>query len=262
MNVVIIEDEISVAQNLCDLLFELNPGIKVLVVLETVKSSIQWFQKNDAPDIAFFDIKIADGNSFEILEKITLNFPIIFTTAFDEYALKAFKYNSIDYLLKPIKKAELEKSILKYRNLYTRDKIILDNNLKLIEAIKNIKESTKKSIYKSSFLVNYRNQLIPLDVNIISYFYLENQIVYCKTNEDKKYQISNTLEKLQKQLNPDLFFRVNRQCIVSKKAVKSANFIEKRKLKLILSPEHDSEISISKLKASSFKKWMEIDRFN
>ena len=119
MNVVIIEDETSVAQNLSDLLFEINPEIKVLVVLETIKSSIRWFAENPTPDIAFFDIKIADGSSFEILEKTKLNFPIIFTTAFDEYALKAFKYNSIDYLLKPIKKQDLKKAILKYQNLYT-----------------------------------------------------------------------------------------------------------------------------------------------
>ena len=112
MNIIIIEDENSVAQNLCDLLFEVNPEFTVIAVLETVKDSIRWFQENNSPDIAFFDIKIADGSSFEILEKTTLNFPIIFTTAFDEYALKAFKYNSIDYLLKPIKKSDLEKCMI------------------------------------------------------------------------------------------------------------------------------------------------------
>lgn len=256
MNVVIIEDETSVAQNLCDLLFEINPETKVLVVLETIKSSIRWFSENPSPDIAFFDIKIADGSSFEILEKTKLNFPIIFTTAFDEYALKAFKYNSIDFLLKPIKKKDLEKAILKYQNLYTHDKIIIDHNLKLIEVIKAIKTSTKTTIYKNSLLVNYRNQLIPLAISDIAYFYLENQIVYCKAIENKTYKISKTLEKLEDQLNPDVFFRANRQCIVSKQSVKSANSIDKRKLKLNLAPDHHSEVIISKLKVSLFKKWL------
>lgn len=256
MNVVIIEDETSVAQNLTDLLHEIAPEIKVLVVLESIRDSIRWFKSNKEPDIAFFDIKIADGNSFEILEKITINFPVIFTTAFDEYALKAFKYNSIDYLLKPIKKTDLEKAILKYKKLYTRDESILNYNKKLIDTIKNIRKSSKNNIYKKSFLVKYRNQLIPLDVDDIAYFFLENQIVYCKTHTSKLYQISTTLERLQKSLNPTVFFRVNRQFIVSKQAVKSVEIYEKRKLKLITRITHSNEIIISKLKTASLKIWL------
>ncbi len=255
MNVVIIEDEASVAQNLCDLLLEINPQITVLVVLETIKDSLKWFKQNTAPDIAFFDIKIADGSSFEILEKTPLNFPIIFTTAYDEYALKAFKYNSIDYLLKPINKSKLEKALSKYQNLYTQDKIILDNNYKLIETLKKIKESTHKNIYKSSYLVNYRNQLIPIDVNTIAYFYLENKMVYCKTIDNKTYKISKTLEKLQIELNPDLFFRANRQFVVSRIAVKSATLIANRKLKINLKPVSSVDVIISKLKVTDFKNW-------
>ncbi|AUC14923.1 hypothetical protein BTO06_07130 [Tenacibaculum sp. SZ-18] len=257
MNVVLIEDETSVAQNLCDLLFEVNPEIKVLTVLETVKDSIFWFEQNESPDIAFFDIKIADGSSFEILEKITPNFPIIFTTAFDEYALKAFKYSSIDYLLKPIQKVRLEKAILKYQNLYTRDKIIIDNNSKLIKTLKEIKESSKSHMYKKSFLVHYRNQLIPLKVEEIAVFYIENQLLYCKTIDNKVFKVSTTLEKLEQQLNPKLFFRANRQCIVAKKAIKYATPFEHRKLKLMLHQEYSSHIIISKLKVTNFKLWMD-----
>ncbi|WP_422104460.1 LytR/AlgR family response regulator transcription factor [Winogradskyella sp.] len=256
MNVVIIEDESSVAHNLSDLLFEVNPEIKILTVLETVKGSIRWFKENSPPDIAFFDIKIADGSSFEILEKTTLNFPIIFTTAFDEYALKAFKYNSIDYLLKPIKKSDLEKAILKYKNLYTRDKVIINNNLRLIETIKEIKKSAKTGAYKSSILVNYRHQLIPLAVDDIAYFYLENQLVYCKTTSNKTYKVSKRLDQLENQLNPNDFFRANRQFIISKQSVKFANSLDKRKLKLVLVPENSSEVIISKLKVPLFKKWI------
>lgn len=256
MNIVIIEDETSVAQNLSDLLYEINPEICILVVLETVKASIKWFEQNQTPDIALFDIKIADGSSFEILEKVPLNFPIIFTTAYDEYALKAFKYNSIDYLLKPINKSDLEKAISKFKNLYTRDKAILHNNSKLLEAIHEINKSHHIKKYRKSFLVNYRNQLIPLDTSGIAYFYLENQVTYCVTFEHKTYHISSSLEKIQSQLNPSLFFRVNRQYLISKQSVKSADTYENRKLKLNVSPEPVSDVIISKIKVSSFKKWM------
>ncbi|MEL7001784.1 MAG: response regulator, partial [Bacteroidota bacterium] len=153
MKVVIIEDEMSVAQNLTDLLHEINPEIEVLAVLETIKDSILWFQNNKAPDMAFFDIKIADGDSFEILEGTSFHFPIIFTTAYDEYALKAFKYNSIDYLLKPINKSDLEKAILKYQNLYIGDQAALTNNSRLLDAIKKIREASQDKIYKKSLLV-------------------------------------------------------------------------------------------------------------
>lgn len=256
MKVVIIEDENSVAQNLSDLLFEINPEITILAVLETIRDSVRWFERNEAPDIAFFDIKIADGNSFEILEKTTLNFPIIFTTAFDEYALKAFKYNSIDYLLKPINKNDLERAVSKYQNLYTHDKAILDNNSKLIEVIKEIEMSSQKIMYKSSFLVNFRNSLIPLSTQDIAYFYLENQLIYCKTFQSAVYQISSTLEKIEHQLDPTYFFRVNRQCIMSKKAVKHVDTFENRKLKVVPSPKHSAQIVVSKPKASSFKNWL------
>ncbi|MDT7831796.1 LytTR family DNA-binding domain-containing protein [Flavobacteriaceae bacterium S356] len=258
MNIVIIEDETSVAQNLSDLLYEINPEIRILVVLETVKASIKWFEQNQAPDIALFDIKIADGSSFEILEKVPLNFPIIFTTAYDEYALKAFKYNSIDYLLKPINKSDLEKAISKFKNLYTRDKAILHNNSKLLKAITEINCSDQIKKYKKSFLVNYRDQLIPLETSEIAYFYLENHITYCVTLYHKMYQVSSSLEKIQSQLDPSFFFRVNRQFIVSKPAIKSVQVCTNRKLKLAVIPEHSSNITISKLKGSTFKKWMKL----
>lgn len=256
MNVVIVEDETSVAQNLTNLLHEITPEITILAVLESIRDSIRWFERNKEPDIAFFDIKIADGNSFEILEKITINFPIIFTTAFDEYALKAFKYNSIDYLLKPIKKIDLENAIYKYKNLYIHDKSIINYNARLIGVIKKIRESSENQHYKKSFLVTYRHQLIPLNVDDIAYFFLENQVVYCKTHTKKCYQISLTLEKLQQLVNPTNFFRINRQFIIAKQAIKAVEIYEKRKLKVITFPVHSSDILISKLKATSFKNWL------
>lgn len=255
MNVIIIEDETSVAQNLCDLLHEINPAIQILVVLETIRDSIHWLTTNDAPDIAFLDIKIADGTSFEIFEKVNINFPIIFTTAYDEYALKAFKYNSIDYLLKPINKTDLAQAIEKYCKLYVSDQAIIANNSKLIEVIKSFKQQSQK-IYKKTFLVNYKNQLIPIAVTDIAYFHLEHRIVYCVTHVGKSYTIQLTLEKIQDQLDSALFFRANRQSIVSRKAVDKVLMIENRKLQVVLKPIHTFDMIVSKLNAVAFKRWL------
>lgn len=254
MNVIIIEDETSAARNLCDLLHEINPAIHILVVLETIRDSIRWINDHTSPDLAFFDIKIADGSSFEIFEKITIQFPVIFTTAYNEYALKAFKYNSIDYLLKPVNKGELQKSITKYNTLFISDKSIADNNARLLSLVEELKQNT--IIYKRTFLVSYRDQLIPISTHDIAYFYLKNELVYCVVNTGVAYRIEQTLEKIQKQLDPLIFFRANRQHIIAKKAIRSVTSYEKRKLKLKVFPEYSGEIIVSKLKATDLKNWL------
>ncbi|MDY8135947.1 LytTR family DNA-binding domain-containing protein [Aquimarina sp. 2201CG5-10] len=256
MKVLIVEDETTVAQNLCDLLHEINPAINILIVLDNIKESIHWINNNESPNLAFFDIKIADGNSFEIFEKTKVNFPIIFTTAYNEYALKAFKYNGIDYLLKPINKNALQKAINKYKSLYVSDEVIINNNTKLLEVIKELKQKNK-AIYKKTFLVNYKKQLIPIATQDIAYFNLQNENVYCITDSGLTYRIDQTLEKIEKQLDPIAFFRANRQNIVSKKSIKSIIKDENRKLKLIVNPESQSVIIVSKLKATKLKKWLD-----
>ncbi len=253
MRVLIIEDEQSVAQNLCDILLDIDAEIEIITVLETVKDTVKWIAENQSPDLAFFDIKIADGNSFEIFEKTTVNFPIIFTTAYDEYALKAFKVNSIDYILKPIEKKALKNAIAKYHKLY-KNRQPFDNE-QLISIIKELKIDVQKK-YKKSFLVYIKDNILPIATEHIAYFYIENKIVYCRTHTGELYYLDGTLDKIQNQLDPDDFFRVNRQFIIARKAIQSASIYFHRKLKLHVSPNSDSDILINKVNVAHFKKWL------
>lgn len=253
MNVLIIEDESSVAQNLCDLLMEINAEIKIIAILETVKDAVDWITEHPHPDLGFFDIRIADGNSFEIFEKVSVPFPIVFTTAFNEFALKAFKVNSIDYLIKPIKKAELQHALKKYETLYQLKTEAEQENL--LNVIRVLKEKTPKK-YKKSFLVYIKDKMIPIASEQIAYFHLDNELVYCYTHQNKKYCLHQALDHIQKQLDPDFFFRANRQFIVSRKAVKAAANYFHRKLKLEVLPNNQLEIMVSKPKVPSFKQWL------
>lgn len=254
MRVIIVEDEQSVAQNLCDILGEIDPKIEILAILETIKDTVTWIETNETPDLGLFDIRIADGNSFEIFEKVAVNFPIVFTTAFDEFALRAFKVNSIDYLMKPIKKAELKHALDKYEAIYT-EKVNIDNE-QLRRVLISLQEE-KKPKFKRSFLVYQKDKIIPVATDRIAYFCLENDRVFCLTHKNEKYGMDQTLDKVQKQVNPTEFYRANRQFIVARKAVDSASVYFQRKLKLTLKNSPDKSIIISKLKITEFKRWLE-----
>jgi len=255
MKVLIIEDESGAAQNLCDILQEIKQDIEVLAILESVKETVEWVKNNPKPELGFFDIRLADGNSFEIFEKTKIDFPVIFTTAYDVYALKAFKVNSIDYLLKPIDKKSLIAALHKYRTVWKREDTF-DSEL-LLKTIQNLKLSEKKK-YKKSFLVYIKDQILPVSVNDIAYFFLENELVYCLTYKNEKFIIDQTLDKISSQTNPEGFYRANRQCIISRKAVKTVSQHFNRKLKLHLSPSPKEDVFISKTKAAIFKKWLEM----
>ena len=168
MKVLIIEDEYGVAQNLCDILQEIEQGIEILAIIESVKEAVEWFENNPKPELGFFDIRLADGDSFEIFEKIKIDFPVIFTTAYDEYALRAFKVNSIDYLLKPIDKESLVAALDKYKSVYRRNDTF-DNEI-LLKTIQDLRLNEEKK-YKKSFLVYIKDQILPVAVENIAYFY-------------------------------------------------------------------------------------------
>ncbi|MBX2877112.1 MAG: LytTR family DNA-binding domain-containing protein [Saprospiraceae bacterium] len=252
MKVLIVEDEASAARDLCDVLLEVNPDIEILAVLESVKEGVEWITAStQLPELGFFDIQIADGNSFEILAQTRVPFPIIFTTAFDEYALQAFKVNSIDYILKPIKRSDLEIALNKYKKIYTP----AAQYDALLAVIQELKQHQQKK-YKKNFLVYFKDKILPLAVEDIAYFYLENQAVFCLTHQNEKYGIEQSLELIQTQINPDYFFRASRQFLVSRKAIKSASIYFSRKLKLEVVPPFGQELIISKLNTSKFKKWL------
>jgi len=254
MNTLIIEDEQLAANRLIKLIKAIDGNVNIIDVIDSVELSIEWFQKNKHPDLIFLDIQLSDGLSFNIFKKVEVNSPVIFTTAFDEFALKAFELNSVDYLLKPIDEFKLAQSIKKYKKVrsgFTKNEINFDAK-KLLEALQKSEPE-----YKTRFLVNKGSSLIVVDIENIAYFFTEDKLVFITTNDNKKYSINTTLDKLEKELEPRKFYRANRQYLISVKSIKEIHNYFNYKLKLELNPKPVSEdIIISKSKVSDFKGWI------
>lgn len=249
MNVLIIEDEESAYKNLSRILLEIDKSIKIVDWLQSVEQSIAWFESNNAPDLIFSDIQLSDDLSFKIFESVQVTSPIVFTTAFDEFAIKAFELNSIDYLLKPITLNNVEKSLTKYHSNIKQNSNSYD---KLIQDLKII---SKNQNYKERFLVNKGDELVIVLTSDISYFYKdENTIIVLKNG--KSYSIKFTLEQLIEILNPAKFYRANRQIIVSINSISKITLWFKGKLKLQLTPEFNSTVFVSREKSMNFKSWM------
>jgi Response regulator of the LytR/AlgR family len=249
MKAIIIEDEVVAAQNLQRLIEQIEPEAEIMAVLESVEESIAWFLSYPSPDLVFMDIHLSDGSSFSIFDKVIIDFPVIFTTAYDQYALNAFKVNGIDYLLKPIDNDELKRAIAKYKS-FTGKGIDNDMVAKLLSAMK-----TKTGEYKSRFLIPHKDKFLSLNVEDIAFIYAENKtgkIVSLKGNE---YKISRSLEELFKQLDPTLFFRANRQFIISRNAVQDIYTWFDSKLALTLNVEPPEKIIISRARVQDFKDW-------
>jgi two-component system, LytTR family, response regulator LytT len=255
MNAIIIEDEKLVARELTIKIAKVDPTLKVLEVLPSVKTATNWFAENAEPDVVFADIQLADGVSFEIFEKYKLNCPIIFITSYNEFAIRAFKVNGIDYLLKPVELKDLEKAIEKAKNINQKQtKSSLDLN-KLMEMLQT--GSTPKATYKEQFLCNFRNAWVPVKAKDIAYFYYES-IVHIVTKSNEKFSLDDTMDEIEAMLDPDIFYRINRQYIVNKDMIQRVWGLENLKLMVKLKePHHNIEIDISRQKAPVFKKWLE-----
>lgn len=248
MKAVIIEDEVVAAQALESLLKEAGKEIEVVDVLQSIEESVAFFREKPAIDLVFMDIHLADGSSFLIFDEVEIDYPIIFTTAYDEYALKAFHLNSIDYLLKPISKAELERAVRKFENFsYSDSKKTLNELLSTIKS--------NKSSYKNHFLVSHKEKLIPLAVSNIAYIFIENKIVKAVSLDEKIYYLENALDDLMLELDPSRFFRANRQYIIAHKAVKDMSLWFGSKLSVNLIVPTPEKIIVSKAKVSEFKRW-------
>jgi len=250
MTAVIIEDEVIASQKLDRLLNQVAGDIQVIAHLQSVEESIEWFSLNAVPDVVFMDIHLADGSAFSIFEKVKIPCPVIFTTAYDEYALKAFEVNSIDYLLKPINQKYLERAVLKLRSLLSTK---TDN----AEMISNLLAAFKqtKVVYKSNFLIPYKDKFIPLAIERVACFYTENKLVKIITYDAQTYSMDSTLEDLFFQLNPSEFFRANRQYIVSHKAIKDLSIWFGSKLLINLNVSVPEKIIVSKARVAEFKAW-------
>lgn len=251
MKVVIIEDEAPAARRLEKLLQEQKEKVDVLAKLDSVSSAIDWFNANPAPDLVLMDIQLSDGLSFEIFDQITLKSPIIFTTAFDDYAIKAFKVNSIDYLLKPIDKDELAAALNKFKNL---NKDANEINIDFLEVLKEFKAGTAQ--YKSRFLVKLGQKFIPIPITDVAYFYAENKGVYLVSKSGNRYVIDSSLDQLEQELDPNKFTRANRQYMLAEDAIESIHTSLGSKLKVYVKPAAEETIWVSKEKAAGFKRWL------
>ncbi len=249
MKALIIEDEVLAAQSLQKLITEVAPDTEIIDVLQSIEESVAWFDENPMPDLVFMDIHLADGSSFAIFEKTQITCPIIFTTAYDEYALKAFEVSSIDYLLKPINRNDLERAMNKYNALVGEK----NGNNEAIEHL--LSQIGLKKNYKSCFLVPERDKLIPLSTSNIAYIYIDTKTVKTIALDEHVYYMSQTLDEIMSQLNPYDFFRANRQFIVARKAIKDITVWIGNKLSLNLLVKVPEKIIISKAKVSEFKEW-------
>ncbi len=253
MKVVIVEDEKLIATDLKNQLARCCPDVELLTILHSLKTAVEWFNNNPAPDLVFMDIQLSDGTSFEIFEKTDLQCPIIFTTAYNEYALKAFKVNSVDYLLKPIEEEDLKNAVEKYRKIYKNEA-----NPQLTQQLEGLVQQLYKPKHKERFTVHYKNTLMPLAIDEIALF-MRDELIYAHTFEGKRYIVNHyeALEEIEKLLPPEKFFRSNRQSIIHINAVDNYRSDYTGKLHLHLKPLPDVQIDISREKAPLFKKWIE-----
>ena len=247
MKALIIEDEIMASQALCKLIEKVSPETEVIDVLQTIEESKSWFKENKMPDLIFMDIHLADGSSFAIFDKVDITCPVIFTTAYDEYALKAFEVNSIDYLLKPIGKKDLERAMNKLKSLTE----VVNQNYK---AFASLIDGSKHK-YKNYFLLPERDKLIPLAAKDIAYICIDGKMVRILSYDGKSYYTNQTLDELLEQLDASAFFRANRQYIVAREAIKDVSVWFGNKLALNLNVEVPDKIIISKARVSEFKQW-------
>ena len=251
MKVVIVEDELAASDNLIYLLHSMDESIEILNVLDSVKSSVNFFSRPNEAELVFMDIHLADGLSFEIFDQIQIKKPIIFTTAYDQYALKAFKVNSIDYLLKPIDEDELSKALTQFKEQPKPEAIPASQMEGLLNLIK-----VQSKTYKTTYLVHLRDQLIPIKTADIAYLYIDTGIVKGITKENQIYTIDKKLEDIESELDPTIFYRVNRQFIVHKDAIANIKYYFNGKLILNVNPVCKEKIVVSKAKATEFKKWI------
>lgn len=250
MDVIIIEDEKLASRRLERLLTKHN--LNVVAVLETVSDSIEWFSNHPHPDLIFLDIQLGDGLSFEIFEAVEIKTAVIFTTAFDEYALQAFKLNSIDYLLKPIDENQLEKAIEKYNEIQVVPKMKFD-----FREIQKLLGNPFDREYKKRFTSQIGSRIKVISIDDIECFYSENKGTYAHTFESRNYLLNTTLDQLESELSPEQFFRINRKFIIRFNAIKDIISYSNSRLKIILNGYNENELIVARERVKDFRTWLE-----
>ncbi len=251
MKVLIIEDESLAARRLQSLIHECDSTVEVVDILESIEESVNWFRSHPAPDLVFLDIHLEDGLSFAIFDQIEVNVPLIFTTAFDEYAIKAFKLKSIDYLLKPIGQEDLCRAMTKFKNWDsdTSAKVDLSELMEMMHV--------KHPAYRERFSVTVGDKLKTIPVSDIAYIFSAASITFAVTFDNKQYALDQSIDKFASELSPVAFFRVNRQYLVSHKALLNVHVYPKSRLKLELTPSVKELVFVSIDKVPEFKRWLD-----
>lgn len=249
MRILIIEDEKPAANRLIKLLLQHFPGDELIANLDTVTRAVRWLEENPAPDLVFCDIQLADGISFEIFEQVKVQSPVIFTTAFDQYAIKAFQVNAVDYLLKPIDPEALAQAIAKFKARQIQASLDLT-------LLKSLIHTPEKS-FKSRFLVRFGEKIQSVPVGEVAFFFSEERVTFLQTLEGKKYVLDSTLEQVESQVDPGIFFRLNRKYLTQVNAIEEVLTYSNSRLKVILRDCKDSDILVSREKVNALKEWMD-----
>ncbi|HEX5668937.1 MAG TPA: LytTR family DNA-binding domain-containing protein [Chitinophagaceae bacterium] len=251
MRILIVEDEMLLAKRLHKMLLALEPDAEIAGITQSVEETVHWLEQNPMPDLVMMDIELADGQSFDIFKRTQLNAPVIFTTAYDEYAIKAFKVNSIDYLLKPIKEEDLKIAINKFRNSGYGQQVP-----SMISLLEKIEQLTRPAEFRNRFLVKQGQKMMSIDISEVAYIFSENKFTFIRTHQNQKYIVDVTLDTLEKELPPKEFFRANRQYILTNRSVVAIHTWFNQKLKVEVRPPTAEHVIISRDKANAFKAWM------
>ena len=253
MKVVIIEDEPLTAKNLLRLLKQIEPSVEVIATLDSVSSSVKWLKEIQQPDLLFLDIQLSDGVSFDIFEQVRIDCPVIFTTAYNEYALRAFKVNSVDYLLKPIDKDQLQLAVEKFKKYFGKTEVVMSEQMQsLLANLKN--QSTPK--YRERYLAHYKAGIVPVAENRVAYF-IKDVVIYLVSNDNEKMITDyNTIDEIEETANPDKFFRANRQCIIHIEQVDTYKKHDTGKIEVHLKCDKNLRVDVSREKANAFVDWV------
>lgn len=258
MKVLIVEDEELAVRKISKTLASVDESAEIVGVTDSITSTVNWIESNDTPDLILMDIELSDGQSFEIFNRVTIKCPVIFTTSYDEYALKAFKVNSVDYLLKPIQKEDLAAALQKItqlKDLYKptetpRSDVNIDSLVKELQQKLQLKE------YRKRFLVRHAQKLVSVDTDDIAYFFSDGRLNFFKTFDNKKYVVDYTMDELEDMLDPQKYFRISRSFYISVSSVDQIHDYFGNRLLLHLKPVVDKESIVSREKVTDFKKWM------
>jgi DNA-binding LytR/AlgR family response regulator len=257
MKILIVEDEELAVKKLQKTLMAVDESAEVVGVTDSIKGTVEWLQTNRLPDLILMDIELADGQSFEVFNLVEVKVPVIFTTSYDEYALKAFKVNSIDYLLKPIQKEELQAALGKFKQVTSSSTPAEGKaDLNIDNLIKELQQKLQPKEYRKRFLVKQAQKLVSIDVSDIAYFYSDGRLNFFKTCDNKKYVVDYTMDELEDMLDPDKYFRTSRSFYVSVNCIDQIHDYFGNRLLLHLNPSVDKEVLVSREKVMDFKKWM------